>query len=74
MSLDNSYLRAIQSGAKPCNGSSILPFIQYKNHVKALDQVRAPTDTGLNSPEKAALFKTKKIRHELTAMFEKKHK
>ena len=74
MSVDSAYLRASQAGVKPCNGSSILPFIQYKNHVQALEKVKGSTDTGLNSPEKTAIIKTKKIRHELTNMFMKKHK
>lgn len=56
------------------NGSSLLPFIEYKSHVKHMEHIKAPTDTGISSPEKSALMATKKIRHELTQILEKKRK
>ena len=38
MSVDNSYLTTLEK-AKPGNGTSVLPYIQYKNHLKAMGEV-----------------------------------
>ena len=60
--------------AKPGNGTSLLPFIEYNNHCKAMNKVKPSTDTGLYQPQKAAALKTKMIRHELSSIMDKKRK
>jgi len=59
---------------KPGNGTSLLPFIEYSNHLEHLSKVRHATDTGRSPPEKQALIQTKKIRQELTQILERKRK
>ena len=40
--------------AKPGNGTSLLPFIEYANHRRSMEKVRGFTDSGAISPEKQA--------------------
>ena len=73
MSVDTrEYLGAVR--VKAGSGSQILPYIQYKNHVKAMERVQANLDTGRLSPEKSSQLNSRKIRHELTQIMEKKKK
>lgn len=60
--------------AKPGNGTSLLPFIEYANHLRSMEKVRGMTDSGAISPERMAAKHTQKIRHELWAILEKKRK
>lgn len=41
--------------AKPGNGTSLLPFIEYANHKKSMERVRNITESGANSPAKQAV-------------------
>lgn len=70
MSVDNSYLTTLEK-AKPGNGTSVLPYIQYKNHLKAMGEVQGATDTGISSPENHVMHQTKKLRHELSSILSK---
>ena len=60
--------------AKPGNGTQLLPFIEYSNHLRSMEKVKGITDSGVNSPVKQANQQTQKIRHELWAILEKKRK
>ena len=40
--------------AKPGNGTSLLPFIEYANHLRTLEKVKGVTDSGAISPERQA--------------------
>ena len=73
MSVDGSFAGNLEK-AKPGNGTNLLPYIQYKNHLKAMTEVKGTTDTGLGSPEKHVLHQTKKLRHELTSILSKNRK
>ena len=59
------YLGALEK-AKPGNGTNLLPYIVYKNHLKAMDKVKGTTDQG--SPENKNLHETEKLRHELSSI------
>ena len=61
----STYLGALEK-AKPGNGTSLLPYINYKNHMKAMDNIKSTTDMG--SPEQKNLHDTKRLRHELSSI------
>ena len=61
----STYLGALEK-AKPGNGTNLLRYIVYKNHLKAMDNVKSNTDQG--SPENKNLHETKKLRHELSSI------
>ena len=64
----STYLGALEK-AKPGNGTNLLPYIVYKNHLKAMDNVKRTTDQG--SPENKNLHDTKKLRHELSSIIQR---
>lgn len=69
----SNYNSSVSKDRLPlANRSALLPFIEYKNHKQHMTKVKAATDTGRKSPEKASMLQTKKIRHELSTILNKK--
>ena len=73
MSMDSSHISQAEK-APTGNRTSLLPFILYKNHIKAMGKVQHNTDTGLSSPEKERIIRSKKIRHEINSITQNKRK